>query len=92
MPSRNYKAKFGLVIKIYSDYVFILKNSAIWLVNRKQQNKEMHCRISPRRTCNPCGYSMKISSRYHIYRLLIFDFKRTTKIDGMGLFKDYCPS
>ena len=28
---------------------------------------------------------MKISSRYH--RLLIYDEKRTTKIDGMGPFK-----
>ena len=27
---------------------------------------------------------MKMSSRYH--RLLIYDVKRTTKIDGMGLF------
>ena len=45
----------------------------------------MHGRISPRRACNPCGYTMKISSRYH--RLLIYDVKRTTKIDGMGPFK-----
>ena len=29
--------------------------------------------------------SMKISFRYH--RLLIYDIKRTTKIDGMGPFK-----
>ena len=42
----------------------------------------MHGRISPRRACNPCGYKMKMSSRYH--RLLIYDVKRTTKIDGMG--------
>ena len=28
---------------------------------------------------------MKMSSRYH--RLLIYDVKRTTKIDGMGPFK-----
>ena len=32
--------------------------------------------------CNPCGYTMKISSRYH--RLLIYDVKRTAQIDGMG--------
>ena len=38
----------------------------------------MHCRISPSRKCNPCGYTMKISSRYH--RLLIYDVKRTTNI------------
>ena len=48
----------------------------------KPQNKQMHCRFSPRRTCNPCGYKMKISSRYH--RLLIYGEKGTTKIDGMG--------
>ena len=50
----------------------------------KPQNKQMHCQISPRRTCNPCGYTMKMGSRYH--RLLIYDVKRTTKIDGMGPF------
>ena len=27
----------------------------------------------PRRSCNPCGYTMKMSSRYH--RLLIYDEK-----------------
>ena len=45
----------------------------------------MHGRISPKRTCNPCGYTKKISSVYHW--LLIDDVKRTTLIDGMGLFK-----
>ena len=45
----------------------------------------MHCRISPRRMCNPCGYTMKISSRYH--RILIYDVKRNIKIDGIGPFK-----
>ena len=45
----------------------------------------MHCRISPRITCNPCGHTKKIILRYH--RLLIYDVKRTTKIDGMGPFK-----
>ena len=54
----------------------------------KPQNKQMHGRISPRRACNPCGYTMKMSSRYH--RLLIYDVKRTTKIDGMGPFKVAC--
>ena len=44
----------------------------------------MHGRISPRRACYPCGYTMKMSSRYH--RLLIYDVKGTTKIDGMGPF------
>ena len=45
----------------------------------------MHCRISPRRMCNPCGYTMKISSRYH--RILIYDVKRNIKIDSIGPFK-----
>ena len=44
----------------------------------------MHCRILPRRACNPCGYAMKMSSWYH--RLLIYDVKLTTKIGGMGPF------
>ena len=46
----------------------------------------MHGRISPRRACNPCGYTMKMSSRYH--RLLIYNVKLTTKIDGIGPFKN----
>ena len=33
---------------------------------------------------------MKMSSRYH--RLLIYDVKRTTKIDGMGPFKNHLVS
>ena len=45
----------------------------------------MNFGISPRRTCNQCGYTMKISSMYH--RHLIYDVKRTTEIDGMGPFK-----
>ena len=81
----NYDAEFGLAIKICSVWIFILNNSAIWLVNTKPQNKQMHGRISSRRTCNPCGYTMKISYRYH--KLLIYYVKRTTKIDGMDPFK-----
>ena len=83
MPARNYKAQFGLAIKIYSDInqILILNNSAIWLVNTKPQNKQMHCQISPKRTFNRCGYTINMSSR-----LLIYDVKRTTKIDGMGPF------
>ena len=73
MPARNYKAQFGLSIKIYSVWIFILNNSAIWLVNTKPQKKQMHYQISPRRTCNPCGYTMKISLRYD--RLFIYDEK-----------------
>ena len=51
----------------------------------KPQNMQMHCQISLRRKCNPCGYTMKMSSRCH--RLLIYDVKRTNEIDGMGPFK-----
>ena len=47
----------------------------------------MHDRISPKRTCTPCGYKVKMSSMYH--RLLTYDHvKRTPKIDGMGPFKE----
>ena len=46
---------------------------------------QMYCQISPRRACNPCVYTMKTSSRYH--RLMIYDVKRNSKIDGMGPFK-----
>ena len=77
MPARKYKAKLCLEIKIYSVKTLILNNSAIWLLNTKPQNKQMHCQIAPRRTCNPCDYTMKISSRYH--RLLLYDVKITTK-------------
>ena len=62
----------------------MVNNSAIWLVNEKPQNKQMYCRISQRRMCKPCAYTVKISSRYR--RHLIYDVKRTTKIDGMGPF------
>ena len=44
----------------------------------------MHDRILPSRACNTCEYTMNMSSRYH--RLLIYDVKRTTKIDGMSPF------
>ena len=58
----------------------------MWLVNRNHKiSKCIHGRILPRRACNSCGYTMKMSSRYH--RLLIYDVKRTTKKDGMGPFK-----
>ena len=85
MPARNYKAQFGLEIKIYSVWILILNNGPIWLVYMKPQNKQMHCQISPRRVCHPCGYTIKMGSRYH--RLLIYDVKRTTNIDGMGPFQ-----
>ena len=41
----------------------------------KLQNKQMHGRISPRRACNPCGYTIKMNSRDH--RLLIYDVGET---------------
>ena len=44
----------------------------------------MHCQISPGRMCNPCGYTMKMSPRND--RLLIYDIKRTAKIDCTGPF------
>ena len=69
MPARNYKAWSDLAIKIE----IYIKYGAIWPVNSKPQNKQMHCQISPRITCNPCGYTMKISSVYH--RLFIYDVK-----------------
>ena len=51
------------------------------MVNTKPQNKQMRCR---RRTYGPYGYAMKISPRYH----KIYDVKSSTKIDGMGPFKE----
>ena len=42
----------------------------------------MHCQISARRTCNTCGFTMLISSRYN--KLLSNDAKRNSKIDSMG--------
>ena len=66
----------------YTASIFTLNNRAIWLVNKKPQTKQMHCRIAPRRTCYPCGSTMKIGSRYH--RILIHYVKRTTKMYGMG--------
>ena len=78
MPARNKKAQFGSA-------KFIWNISTIWLVNTELQNLQIHCRISPRSTCNICGYTMKISSRHH--RLLIYDVKSNSEIDGMGPFR-----
>ena len=55
------------------------------IVNMESQNIQIHCQISPRRVCNRCGCTMKISCRYHRY--LIYEVKTTTKIDGMDPFK-----
>ena len=62
-------AQSDLAIKIE----IYIGNSAIWPVNMKLQNKQMHCQISPRRACNLCGNTMKISSMYN--RVLIYDVK-----------------
>ena len=64
--------------------MFILNESAIWLVSKESHNMYIHCRISPRRTCKPCGFTMKINSRGH--RQLIYIVKRNTVIDSMGPF------
>ena len=87
MTARYYKTQFGLTIKIHSVWIVILNNSAIWLISMEPQKKHMHYGFSPRRTCSPCGYTMKMSSRYH--RVLIYDVKRTTTIDGMHLSAKY---
>ena len=47
----------------------------------ESQNMQIE-KISPRRTCNLCGFTMEISSRYNC--LLIYDVKRITNIDGIG--------
>ena len=47
----------------------------------------MYCKISPRRMCNPCGYTMKMSLRR--FRHLINYVNRNHKIDGMGPFQIY---
>ena len=52
------------------------------------QNTNMHCRISPGRTCNLSGFTMEIRSTYHM--LLVCDIKRNSKIDGMGDFNSLC--
>ena len=43
MPARNYKAQSDIAIKLE----IILNNGAIWLVNAKPQNEQIHCRILP---------------------------------------------
>ena len=68
---------------------FMLNNVAICPVNTKPQNKHMHCQISPRRTCNPCGYT-KISSMYH--RLLIYDAKHMVWVPLLKLNLKICTS
>ena len=77
LPLRNSKAKFGLAIKIYPVKIFILNESAIWLVNKESHNTLIHCLNSPRRTCRPCGSTEEISFRGH--RLLNYIVKKIQK-------------
>ena len=71
MPARNYKAQsdLAITIEIYIEY------RAIWLENTKPQNKQMHCRISPRRAC----MWLYNENQFLHHRLLIFDAKLPTK-------------
>ena len=78
-PTLIYKAQFGLTIKIYSVWTFILNESDIWLVYKESQITQMHCRISPRKMFNPCDFTMLINCKYH--RLLNNDVKRNSKIE-----------
>ena len=59
------------------------------LFNKQLYNMEIHCRVSPRKTYRPCGFTVKTSSRRH--RHLIKIVKRNTKTDGMSPFKFYFP-
>ena len=64
---------------------FILNESAIWLLNKESHKSKYICRNSPRRTCRPCGFTMKIS--YTGHRHLMHIVKRNTKTVGIGPFK-----
>ena len=57
----NYKAQPDLAIKIE---IYIEFNGSIWPVNMKPQNKQMNYQISPRRACNPCGYTFNENQFY----------------------------
>ena len=63
-----------------------MHESGICLLNKELHNMYIHCRISPRRTCTLCGFTMKISSRGQ--RHFIYNVKRNTKRDGMGPFNE----
>ena len=79
----NCKAQFGLAVKIYLVLRLMLNKTAIWLVNMESQNTQ----ISPRRTCNPCGSTMLISSRYHRLLTNNVKVKKNSKKDNMGPLK-----
>ena len=65
----------------------MLNESTIWIVNKESHNTQIHCRILPRRTCKPCGFIVKISSKGKSH--LVYIAKRNTKTDGMGPFKRF---
>ena len=69
---------------LQSKQKFILDNSAIWLVNQNHKISKCMAEFYPEERANPCGFTIKMSSTYH--RLLIYDVKRTTKIDSMGMY------
>ena len=71
----------------YTVWIFILNNSTILLVNTESQHTQMHEGISPRRNVQPLWFYNEISSRYQ--GLSLYDVKRSTKIDGMGPFKNF---
>ena len=60
--------------------IFRLNASAIWLVNK------IPCRNSPKRTCRPCDFTMKINSMGH-NNIWIYIVKRNTETDGMCSFE-----
>ena len=64
-----------LIVRLsFKDHVHGSQRTYLYLASKpKPQNKQMQCRISPRTTCSPCGYTMKMNSRYH--RLLMYDVK-----------------
>ena len=56
LPVTNFKSQCGLATRIYPAEIFILNESAIWLITRKSRNML----LSPRGTCRPYG-------AYHAY-------------------------
>ena len=58
-------------------------------MNKKSHNTNIHCRISPRKTCKHCGFTMEVRG----HRLLFYFAKRINEIDGEDpllyyIFKD----
>ena len=52
MPARKYQAQFGVAINILCLDIYIEKLRH--LASKNEKNKQMHCQILPRRTCNTC--------------------------------------